>query len=136
MSEKKILSDLWFIGIPYKYDHQFRFEKVGEKWCLRTRTRPKSGIRKRSKMFNFFFRFFLSGKKNSSPKVASCSVGEKWCVALFSSDSFLIFWPIWSLNSRHLSLLISVFESPMKISCIPTALQEINLKSTDKTLVP
>ena len=37
------------------------------------------------------FSVFLSGKKNSSRKVASCSVGEKWCVALFSSDSFLIF---------------------------------------------
>ena len=52
---------------------------------------PEKRNKEKIKDVQFFSVFFLSGKKNSSPKVASCSVGEKWCVALFSGDSFLIF---------------------------------------------
>ena len=49
---------------------------------------PEKRNKEKIKDVQLFSVFFLSGKKNSSPKVASCSVGEKWCVALYSSGSF------------------------------------------------
>ena len=52
---------------------------------------PEKRNKEKIKDVQLFSVFFLSGKKNSSQKVASCSVGEKFRVALFSNDSFLIF---------------------------------------------